>query len=674
MFRSKNLWMGKLVLIFFVVLFTCALVLPLTCFSYAPMKSQLLDLNSWVAVQNVQHHSFTSKDQLYYVEYPSITSGTLLTIRLQSVSLIDRVDFNVSNVHAANYTIRTAESPSDAKSLLGQTYAMVFKLSQTCYLYNVSLYLIGGKLAKKVDFAIFNASWNSTGARIEPDQNITGWNEEINVIFEDGWKTLDIVSLLGGPVALNVSHMDNASFFLALKQKATYKEFFWMYHEDTEGGDYGPAYNLTSTTPMIWEPLSIDFSMRVYVSVSSDGIPEHPRPSQIGLQVISGNDVFSVEDTGENSGFCSISSLGSTDALVFSFSSTWFEPVTFSLTVSVQGTSLLMNLLMGRFTQIYSLTTLVQNQERFRNFLIIGVIGAVSAAAASGYTVHRRRRVPLNALGNLESIIVDHNPSGTMLWSFDFISMQQDMTLVSGFMSAIKTFLEEMKVGGLKRLGTDFGTFIREETKLLTATCITGAIGLDEEVWIRGKLHDFLVKIEQEYGKQLETWKGEVSRFAEAFPIILASIIDLDKVHKLQMQKMMKLSKDRQKLQEKVNKYGEKLEKLKSQYDSGEIDFKKYLYERYKTEEVYDKVQKDYLYTSLFLQRTPSQLAKETKPKIAKEMEKLQNRTLEIKAKIDELEKKEMQGTITSTDIEQKQKLQRELLKLIQELDKIKEK
>ncbi|MEM2985361.1 MAG: hypothetical protein QXL24_09065, partial [Candidatus Jordarchaeaceae archaeon] len=93
--------------------------------------------------------------------------------------------------------------------------------------------------------------------------------------------------------------------------------------------------------------------------------------------------------------------------------------------------------------------------------------------------------------------------------------------------------------------------------------------------------------------------------------------------------------------------------------------------ERYKAGALDEKVQKDYLYASLFLQRTPSQLAKETKPKIAKEMEKLQNSILEIKMKIDELEKKEMQGTITSTDIEQKRKLQKDLLSLIQKLDKL---
>ena len=671
-FRANNFWARKIVLISFAVLFVCALVFPLTCFCSALMPPQLSNFY-WIAGQNCQDYSLISKDQLYHVEYPSVTTGTILTIRLPSLSQVDNVTFNVSNVQARNYTIRTAETPSDGLSLKGQTYAMSFNLSQTCYLYNISVYLIGGVPAKKIDFAIYNASWNPTEERVEPSQSITEWINGYDVIRENGWKKIDILTIFGGTVALNVSQTDNATFFLVLKQDSTYKELFWMYRNDSEEEDFGPAYNLTSISPLILEPLSVDFSMRLYVSACVDGTPEHPRPSQIGLQVISDNGIFNVEDTGENSGFCNISNVGSTDVLSFSFNSSWFDPVTFSLVIDVQGTSLFMSLLIARFSQIYAFTILVQNQERFRNFLIIGVIGAVSVAGASGYTAYRRRKVPLNAMRNLESIIVDHNPTGATLWSLDFISMQQDVTLISGFMSAIKTFLEEMRVGGLKRLGTDFGTFIREDSKLLTATCITGAIGLDEEIWIRGKLHDFLVRIEQEYGKQLETWDGKVSQFAEAFPVILASIINLDKVHKLQMQKVMKLSKNRQKLQKKVNEYGEKLEKLKSKYDSGEIDFKKYIYERYKTEERYDKVQKDYIYASLFLQRTPSQ-STQLKPKFAKEMEKLQNRLFEVKAKIDELEKKEMQGTITSTDIEEKQKLQKELLDLIQKLDRIQEK
>ncbi|MHA1364747.1 MAG: hypothetical protein ACTSP1_19850, partial [Candidatus Freyarchaeota archaeon] len=184
---------------------------------------------------------------------------------------------------------------------------------------------------------------------------------------------------------------------------------------------------------------------------------------------------------------------------------------------------------------------MIQNKEQGDTFLILAAIGAVALAGASGYHINKRRKIPRNAMKNLESILVDHNPTGSLVWSFDFVSMQQDIALVSGFISAIKSFLEEMKIGGLKRLGTEFGTFIREESELLTCTCITGEIGLDEELWIRSKLHEFLVQIEQAHWKRFKDWKGEVAQFREVFPATLGTLIDLDKVRKLQRQKVEEL-------------------------------------------------------------------------------------------------------------------------------------
>ncbi|MEM2984507.1 MAG: hypothetical protein QXL24_04760, partial [Candidatus Jordarchaeaceae archaeon] len=243
----------------------------------------------------------------------------------------------------------------------------------------------------------------------------------------------------------------------------------------------------------------------------------------------------------------------------------------------------------------------------------------------------------------------------------------------SGFIQAIKTFLEEMKVGGLKRLGTEFGTFIREESKLLTATCIAGNIGIDEELWIRNKLHEFLIQGEQKHYKQLEEWKGDVGQFRESFPVILSSLIDLKKVQSLQRQKIEKLTRDKDKLQREVDKYGAKLDKLKGRYDAGEIGFKNYLVERYKIEAKYDKVQKDYLYASLFLSRAaPILEEKPLKPKEIEMLEKIQNRFLEIRKEIDELRKKELKGIITSEDIAVKEKLQKELMNLMEKLEKLK--
>jgi DNA repair exonuclease SbcCD ATPase subunit len=251
--------------------------------------------------------------------------------------------------------------------------------------------------------------------------------------------------------------------------------------------------------------------------------------------------------------------------------------------------------------------------------------------------------------------------------------MGQDVALISGFMSAIKSFLEEMKIGGLKRLGTEFGTFIREESEQLTATIITSDIKIEEELWIRNKLHEFLVKIEQSHYEQLKDWKGDVAQFRESFPVILASLINLEKVQSLQRQKIERLTRNKHKLQEKVNKYGAKLEELKSRYDSGEIDFKKYIIERYKTEAKYDKFQKEYLYVGLFLSRAPALLeAKPMKTKEAEKIEKIQNQLLEIRREIEELQKKELEGSITSQDLERKESLQKELMTLMEKLDKLK--
>jgi hypothetical protein len=400
-----------------------------------------------------------------------------------------------------------------------------------------------------------------------------------------------------------------------------------------------------------------------------------PFPSEINLKV---NGVNVTDTGGEGEGICSITGdFGSSSVLVFYFSSSWFDTVSFNATVTVFGTnlyaSILLSTLLSTLLGGYSLGSFFETQGRNTMFMILGIIGAVAVSGASVYRLEKKRRVPINVMSNMESIIVDHNPTGTMIWSLDFISMQQDITLVSGFMSAIKNFLNEMRVGGLKRLGTEFGMFIREETKMLTATCIVGEIGLDEEFWIRSKLHEFLVKIEQNYYKELEGWKGDVAQFRETFPAILSSLINLDYVQKLQRRKIEKISRNKDKLQNKVNKYGAKLEELKSRYDSGELDFKRYIVERYKTEAKYDKVQKEYLYAGLFLSRTPSTLEKKVKPKELEKLEKLQTRFLEVRKEIEELQNKELKGTISSEDIELREKLQKELMTLIDKLDKLKE-
>lgn len=609
------------------------------------------------------------KDTLFSGYYSNLSTVSPLVFELSGVPRIDGVNFSLSNIVAPNYTIRIAESSSNFESLMNQKYAMSFNLSQNCYLYNVSLYLVSGKTPPiYVDFAIYNATWNQTSKLPEPDEAIYSVdNYDLSSQLKLGWKTIDIMSLCG-LLHLNLSSTENGTFFIVLSQDSG-KELVWGYNSD-EGNGYGSAYNLTSGT----EFLSVDFSMRVYLSATNFTTRMLPFPSEINLKI---NGVNVTDSGSEGGGFCSITGDFGSSNLVFNFSSTWFDTVSFNANVTVSGVnlypSILLSTLLSTLLGGYTLGSFFETQKRNTVFLTVGIIGAVAVSGVSFYRVEKRRRVPINAMRNMESIIVDHNPTGTMVWSFDFISMQQDVTLVSGFMSAIKTFLEEMKIGGLKRLSTEFGTFIREETKMLTATCIAGEMGLDEEIWIRGKLHEFLVRIEQNYYKELEGWKGDVAQFREAFPNILASLINLGYVQRLQRQKMEKLSGNRDKLQRTLNSYGAKLEELKSRYDSGELDFKKYIIERYKTEAKYDKVQKEYLYAGLFLSRTSSLLERRVKPKNLERIEKIQSRFLEVRKEIEALERKELKGTITSEDITLREKLQKELVSLIEKLDKLKE-
>ncbi|MHA1334099.1 MAG: hypothetical protein ACTSPL_08545 [Candidatus Odinarchaeia archaeon] len=100
--------------------------------------------------------------------------------------------------------------------------------------------------------------------------------------------------------------------------------------------------------------------------------------------------------------------------------------------------------------------SLSQSDQRLNYMLsIIGLTGVVVAVGVGGFIANNRRKIPYRALSSLENIIVDHVPTGITLWAFDFFKMEQDVTLVSGFMSAVKSFLGEMKKGGLRKLETE---------------------------------------------------------------------------------------------------------------------------------------------------------------------------------------------------------------------------
>ncbi len=315
---------------------------------------------------------------------------------------------------------------------------------------------------------------------------------------------------------------------------------------------------------------------------------------------------------------------------------------------------------------------LSEQNQKITRYLALGVV--VGLAAVGGMVasrVHRRRMVPLRAMASLENIIVDYIPSGVTVWAFDFFKMEQDATLVSGFMSAVKTFLAEMKKGGLRKLETEFGTFIREDGNILTATCITSGVTVEEEKWIRKRLREFVSSAEEQNWEKLVNWKGEVSTLKASLLEILSSLIDLDKVETLQRKKIVKLLREREKLQEELNNLGLKLQKLNQEYREGKISEMDFQARKSQIEPRYDKIQMDYIRTSIILSKVPYTIESMWEISQDKEgIETIRDRFIEIRMQIDELQRKEQGGVITAKELKRKEKLKKELMNLIEQLDK----
>ncbi|MEM3526510.1 MAG: hypothetical protein QXV37_03765, partial [Candidatus Jordarchaeaceae archaeon] len=533
------------------------------------------------------------------------------------------------------------------------------------YVLNATYDPIWGILPNETLYSITRVSLNNTGGLLD-------------------FKTLNLTSNPNEYLHLNTfsNQTYNNTYFIGISQNVTSitdPSVYWLYARDTYNGDAGSAwwaafrYNTTTNTSTIFALSNrtifdnyndtFDLCLKLYF-YPNDPFQGLPRPSDLGLK-INGEDV---KDINHGIGWWSTSENLSQDTLNFDVSTTWNEPVSFTATICityyVTPNPFIATLSQAFFTITYY-NNYFENQGRLNEYLFLIFLGSVVAAGAGAHMVNKRRTVPRNALRSLEHIIIDHNVSGVLIWAFDFVSMGQDIALVSGFMSAIKSFLEEMKVGGLKRLGTEFGTFIREESELLTATCITSDIGFEEELWIRNRLHKFLSQVEQTYQKQLKDWKGDVSQFREPFLAILASVIDMRRVEELHKQKVAILNRKKKELQVKLNNYGAKIEELKAKYDSGKLSYEEYTEKKIKTEAKYDKVQKEYIYASLFLSKTlPETGVKFTD---TEKLEEIQKRFIEIRLEIEELRRKEREGTITPGDWKHKAKLQKELMKLVKQ-------
>ncbi|MFB0561390.1 MAG: hypothetical protein ACETWM_09285 [Candidatus Lokiarchaeia archaeon] len=312
-----------------------------------------------------------------------------------------------------------------------------------------------------------------------------------------------------------------------------------------------------------------------------------------------------------------------------------------------------------------------QSQSFMRYLILAAVVGSVAVAGVAINRLRKRREVPFKALASLENIIVDYIPSGITLWAFDFLKMEQDAILVSGFMSAVKSFLAEMKKGGLRKLETEFGTFIREDGDILTATCITSGNTTQEEKWIRQKLRSFLSIAEQRNLDKLLDWKGDVSSFRASFSEILTLLVDLDKAEQLQREKILRTLREKERLQEELNKLGSKLENLNQQFSAGKIGATEFEARKAEIEPKYDKIQMDYIRANILLSKVPYTLEATWEIPDAKEkMEKIRNKFIKITMEIDELQRKEQGGSITSKELKRKEKLQKELMTLIEKMDK----
>jgi len=312
------------------------------------------------------------------------------------------------------------------------------------------------------------------------------------------------------------------------------------------------------------------------------------------------------------------------------------------------------------------LAFLVGVKSEQQSILLLAVVGVVAVAGGTGgYTAYRRRMIPRRVLSRLENIIVDHIETGVTLWFYDFLTLGQDVALFSGFISAVKSFMGEMQRGGLKRLGTELGTLIREEGKSIAASFIVGTVGSAEEKWLRERVARFVELVEREMAQELADWRGNVAPFKEKLPVILESVIDLELARRLQADRVPELRKKKVQLRERLNDLGSRLEENWNLLQSNRITPEQYDRIRRKLEPEYEQVQKEFIHVNLLLQRIPPDLAKLTDRK-AKELEKVKNRFYRIQREVNELSRKK---EYSKRDVKRKEKLTEELMKLIEKLD-----
>ncbi|MEM3664063.1 MAG: hypothetical protein QXW47_03075 [Candidatus Jordarchaeales archaeon] len=317
------------------------------------------------------------------------------------------------------------------------------------------------------------------------------------------------------------------------------------------------------------------------------------------------------------------------------------------------------------------LSLIVQSAQSAQFSRVLAFLGVSAAAVVAGGVVggraYRRWRAPVRAMGAVENVLVTHRETGLPLWSFDVLSLDVDATLVSGFVSAVRNFAEEMRLGGFNVLETRIGTFVRAESELLEVVCVTGKVGRLEVEWLRGRLAEFLRLVEAEAGSALRKWEGgDVSEFRDVFRRAFSSVFNYPRLVRLHEARMRGLIKERGRLTGAIASLEKEARKAGELFERRALSVEEY--ERRVSELSREKEALEQRIASI--DDTLSRM-RVRELIVTGKVEEVRARFNEIRAEIDELRKKEEKGELTDRERKRLRSLEKELRKLIDELGKI---
>ncbi|MBS7288612.1 MAG: hypothetical protein KIH01_07685 [Candidatus Freyarchaeota archaeon] len=319
------------------------------------------------------------------------------------------------------------------------------------------------------------------------------------------------------------------------------------------------------------------------------------------------------------------------------------------------------------------LAAVLQSERSAQSWRLLAALGVSSAAVVAGGVTggmaYRRWRAPVRAMSSMENVLVAHKETGLPLWSFDLLSLDVDATLVSGFVSAVRNFAEEMRLGGFNMLETRIGTFVRAESELLDVVCVAGRVGRLEVEWLRSRLGEFLRLVEAEAASALRKWEGgDVSEFRDVFRRAFTSTFDYPRLVRLHEARMKRLLKERGRIVGAIAFLEEEARRAAEMFERGELSAEEY--ERQVSELSRDKEALEQRVASI--DDTLSRM-RVRELIITGKVEKARERFNEIRVEIEELRKKEERGELTEKEKKRLRSLEKDLRKLVDELSKIDE-